>query len=77
VFLELGKALSFFLSILSICPLVMNAFFVPGTRWQERLGMALVRAALAGCVCFASGLLFRLTQREYENPAEQIGRAHV
>lgn len=56
--LELGKALSFFLSILSLYPIVMSAFFAPGTHWEERLSLALMKIALAGCVCFASGLFF-------------------
>ncbi len=55
---DLGKALSFFLSILSLCPVVVSAFFVPGTRWEDRLSLSLARIVLAGCVCFASGLLF-------------------
>ncbi|HEX3435416.1 MAG TPA: hypothetical protein VHT24_01515 [Pseudacidobacterium sp.] len=58
--LELGKAFSFFLSILSLYPVALSAFFVPGTRWEERLVMALLRIAFAACVCFASGLLFSL-----------------
>jgi hypothetical protein len=59
VLLEIGKALSFFMSILSLWALMASAFFVPGTRWEERLVGSLLRIALAGCVCFASGLLFR------------------
>jgi hypothetical protein len=56
--LEIGRALSFFLSILSLFPVLRSAFFVPGSHWQERLAMSLVYVALAACVCFASGLLF-------------------
>jgi hypothetical protein len=59
VLLELGKALSFFLSILSLYALMASAFFVPGSRWDERLAGSLLRIAVAACVCFASGLLFR------------------
>jgi hypothetical protein len=57
--LEVGKAVSFLMSILSLCALLESAFFVPGSRWEERLVGSLLRIALAGCVCFASGLLFR------------------
>jgi hypothetical protein len=39
---------------------LLSAFFVPGTRWEERLEMALLRVALAGCICFTSGFLFAL-----------------
>lgn len=61
--LELGKTLSFFLSLLSLYPVVVSAFFVPGTHWEERLSMSLARIALAGCICFASGLLFCMPAR--------------
>ena len=56
--LDLGKALSFFLSILSLYPVVMSAFFVPGMGWEDRLATSLMRIGMAGCICFASGLLF-------------------
>jgi hypothetical protein len=56
--LELSKAFSFLLSILSLYPVMMSAFFVPGARWEVRLSLAVYKIALAGCVCFASGLLF-------------------
>jgi hypothetical protein len=56
--LELARPLSFFVSILSLYPVMMNAFFVPGTRWEERLWMALLRVAFAACICFSSGLLY-------------------
>jgi hypothetical protein len=63
VLFEAGKALSFMLSILSLYPIIVSAFFVPGTHWEERLSMALLRIALAACVCFASGLLFAYSPR--------------
>jgi hypothetical protein len=56
--LELARPLSFFLSMLSLYPVLTSAFFVPGTRWEERLEMALLRVALAACICFSSGLLY-------------------
>jgi hypothetical protein len=55
---EVGKTLSFFLSLLSLYPIVGSAFFVPGTRWEDRLTMSLLKIAMAGCICFASGLFF-------------------
>jgi hypothetical protein len=58
VLLEIGKALSFIFSLLSLYPIVLSAFFVPGTHWEERLSLALVKVAMAGCICFASGLFF-------------------
>jgi hypothetical protein len=56
--LDLARALTFFLSILSLYWVMLSAFFVPGSRWQERLAACLLRVAVAGCICLASGLLF-------------------
>jgi hypothetical protein len=56
--LELARALSFFLSMLSLYPVLVSAFFTPGTHWQERLVLALLYVVLAGCACLISGLLF-------------------
>jgi|SRR5580698_2318721 hypothetical protein len=58
--LEIFRPLSFFLSLLSLFPVLMTAFFVPGTRWEERLEMALLRIAISACACFASGFLYSL-----------------
>ena len=57
--LEIGKAFSFAASILSLYVLMGGAFFVPGTRWQDRLIASIARVVFAACVCFASGILFR------------------
>ncbi len=56
--LELLRPFSFVLSMLSLYPVLLSAFFVPGTRWEERLEMALLHIAFSACVCFSSGLLF-------------------
>jgi hypothetical protein len=64
--LELARPLSFFLSMLSLYPVLVAAFFVPGTRWEERLVGALLRIALAGCMCLMSGLVF--SRPSLENP---------
>lgn len=56
--LEIGKLVSLLLSILSLDALLASAFFVPGSPWDDRLLNSLTRLVLAGCVCFASGLLF-------------------
>jgi hypothetical protein len=56
--LELGRALSFFLSMLSLYPVLVSAFFVPGKRWEERLLLAFLYVVLAGCTCLISGILF-------------------
>jgi hypothetical protein len=44
--------------MLSLYPVIGSAFFVPGSHWQERLTLALLRVLLAASVSFASGLLF-------------------
>ena len=72
ILFEIGKALSFMLSILSLYPLVVSAFFEPGTHWEERLNMSIMRVALAGCVCFASGLFFYRPARPGEDPGEPL-----
>jgi hypothetical protein len=60
--LDLGKALSFLLSLLSLYPLLFTAFFVPGTHWQDRLLLSIDKAALAAFCCFVSGILFSLSE---------------
>lgn len=74
MFLELGKAVSFMLSILSLYPVLVSAFFVPGTRWEERLSLAMVRIALAGCVCFLSGMLFCGGERHRRDAGQTLMR---
>ena len=66
--LEMGKALSFFMSILSLYALLTSAFLVPGSHWDERLEGALIKIVLAACICFASGFLFSLSAKP-EPPA--------
>lgn len=61
MFRELAKAVALILTIVSIYALLGSVFFVPGTTWQQRLLSSTEMLAMTGCVCFASGLLFRLT----------------
>jgi hypothetical protein len=70
--LELARPLSFFLSILSLYSVMMSAFFVPGTRWEERLWMAILRVVFAASVSFASGLLYSWPSRTDPEPAEPL-----
>jgi hypothetical protein len=58
MFLELARAVSLILSILSLYPVMLSAFFVPGSRWEDRLSLSLLKIALAAGICFASGFLF-------------------
>ncbi|MGD0733218.1 MAG: hypothetical protein ABR956_18280 [Terracidiphilus sp.] len=70
--LELGKAVSFLLSILSLYPVLMSAFFVPGSGWRERLAMALLWVAFSASVCFASGLLFSWPSRANQDARQAL-----
>ena len=60
---ELAKAVALILSIVSIYALLGSAFFMPGIPWQQRLSASIETLVMAACVCFASGLLFTLTER--------------
>lgn len=60
--LDLGKFASFVMSILSLCALLDTAFFVPATRWEDRLAASIARILFAGCVCLISGLLFHFSE---------------
>src|SRR5580692_11342105 len=58
MFLDLTKALSFFACIVVVYHAAIHTLFVPGARWEERLAFALLKLALAACVCFLSGIVF-------------------
>lgn len=72
MFLELGKVLSFFLCILSLCDVMMNAFFIPGVRWQDRLIVTVGRIVFAACICFASGIFFTLTGKTHGRAEQSV-----
>ncbi len=63
MFLDLTKALSFFACIVVVYHAAIHTFFVPGAKWEERLDLALLKLALAACVCFLSGLVFTWPSR--------------
>jgi hypothetical protein len=70
--LELARTLSFVLSILSLYPVLMSAFFEPGSRWDEHLTVILLNCVLAACVCFASGLLFSWPARTNPDAGQSL-----
>jgi hypothetical protein len=72
MFLELGKAVAFLLSLLSLYRVAISAFFVPGSHWEERMYLALARLVIAACVCFASGLLFTWPSKTNPNAGEPL-----
>jgi hypothetical protein len=57
--LDLGRAFTFLLSMLSLYALIDTAFFITATTWQQRLLASIARVVLAAGVCFSSGLLFQ------------------
>lgn len=61
---ELGKVVSFVLSVVALYAVLGSAFFRPGSRWQERLLASVMTLAFAACVCFASGIVFALAGGE-------------
>ncbi|MBT9332771.1 hypothetical protein [Paracidobacterium acidisoli] len=77
--LQIGKVVSFMLSLLSLHALMLNAFFIPGTSLQERLTQSLGSLALAGCMCFASGLLFCMPVSPHTKgeAAHQVNLPHL
>jgi hypothetical protein len=70
--LELGKALSFLLSLLSLYPVAISAFFDPENRWEDRLELALPRVAIAACLCVASGMIFRWPSRSNPDAGQPL-----
>ncbi|HZB88882.1 MAG TPA: hypothetical protein VE291_09520 [Terracidiphilus sp.] len=60
--LDLTRALSFFGSIVALYAAAINAFFVPGTRIQDRIVLALLHLGFAACVCLVSGIFFAWPQ---------------
>jgi hypothetical protein len=61
--LELAKAVSFLVCILSIYWAAISAFFVPGTQWEERLWIAAFKLLAAAAICFYSGMVFSWPSR--------------
>lgn len=61
--LDLSRAFSFFLSLVMLSWAALGAFFDPGSHWQDRLVVALLRIGLAGCASFLSGVLFSWPER--------------
>jgi hypothetical protein len=56
--LELAKAVSLLVCILSIYWAAISAFFVPGAQWEERLWIAAFKLLAAAAICFYSGMVF-------------------
>lgn len=61
--LELAKAVSFLVCILSLYWAAISAFFVPGAEWGERLWIAGFKLLAAAAICFYSGMVFSWPSR--------------
>jgi hypothetical protein len=70
--LDLTKSLTFFATLLSLYPVVINAFFLPATRWQDRLLLALSKLAIAACIAFISGIVFRWPSRSNPDAGQAL-----
>lgn len=70
--LELAKVLSFFLTLLALLEAANSAFFIPGADWRDRLAASLLRIGVAGCLSFASGILFTISARAYRVPVPKL-----
>jgi hypothetical protein len=64
--LQVAKFFGLTGSILSLYVLLVHAFFIPGSGWQDRLISALATLGLTASVCFASGLLFEIPERKFD-----------
>ncbi|RXH58515.1 hypothetical protein [Granulicella sibirica] len=73
--LELGKAGSFVVCILSLYSVLMSGFFEPNTTWEQRLMLGLSRLFVAGCVSFASGLVFSYPVKTNPDAGVSVWRA--
>jgi hypothetical protein len=56
--LELGRVVSFFLSIAALYAVAINTFFIAASHWRTQLSVMLLHLAVAACVCLGSGMLF-------------------
>jgi hypothetical protein len=70
VLLEFGRAIFLAGSILSLYAFLDSAFFLPATRWEERLTASFACIDRAARVCLISGILFR----NHTNPEAPLTR---
>ncbi len=61
--LELAKAVSFLVCILSLYWAAISAFFVPGAQWEERLWISAFKLLAAAAISFYSGMVFSWPSR--------------
>ena len=77
MFFEIARPLSFFVTLLALYPVVVSAFFVPGSRWEDRLILAAARMGLAGCLALVSGILFARPWLYHDGPRRLLAALPV
>ncbi len=70
--LELAKAVSFLVCILSLYWASISAFFVPGAQWEERLWIGVFKLLAAAAICFYSGMVFSWPSRTNPTAFQRI-----
>jgi hypothetical protein len=66
---EVGRLVAVILCVISLYALLGSAFFILGSHWQIRLERSITTLGIATCVCFASGILFTLTESATRHPS--------
>ncbi len=66
---EVGRLVALILCVISLYALLGSAFFILGSHWQIRLERSITTLGIATCVCFASGILFTLTESTARQPS--------
>ena len=70
--LELAKAVSLLICILSLYWAAISAFFVPGSQWEERLWIAAFKLLAAAAICFYSGMVFSWPSKTNPNAFQRL-----
>ncbi len=70
--LELAKAISLLICILSLYWAAISAFFVPGSQWDERPWVALFKLRAAAAICFYSGMVFSWPSKTNPNAFQRL-----
>src|SRR6185437_15490202 len=68
---EAAKPMALLLCLLSLCAVFSTAFLLPASGLEQRIWNSTLLLSLAGGICFASGMLFRETGAEGDEPVMQ------
>jgi hypothetical protein len=72
--LELAKAVSLLICILTLYWAAISAFFVPGSQWEDRLWVALFKLLAAAAISFYSGMVFSWPSRTNPTAYQRLTR---